>query len=170
MMQLNNFKRYEPETSSDRVKVQYFISEDGNDFYESFNLFSKKYKISFDKNGIIRKISKDISASYPHKLSIDDIEELPDDFNIDEKWIYINGEIERYQLTKKELIKQAEQNKAFLMNNANMIITPLQDAIDLDMATEEEKLKLTEWKKYRVLLNRVDLSPAPDIKWPQKPV
>ncbi|WP_334470881.1 tail fiber assembly protein [Arsenophonus sp. PmNCSU2021_1] len=80
---------------------------------------------------------------YPHELSIVDIEELPDGFNIDEKWVYTNGEIERYQLTKKELIKQAEQNKSFLMNNANMAITPLQDAVDLDMATEEEKVKLT---------------------------
>ncbi|ELW5865089.1 tail fiber assembly protein, partial [Escherichia coli] len=26
------------------------------------------------------------------------------------------------------------------------------------------------WKKYRVLLNRVDTSTAPDIEWPVKPV
>ncbi|WP_208907139.1 tail fiber assembly protein, partial [Enterobacter cloacae] len=25
------------------------------------------------------------------------------------------------------------------------------------------------WKKYRVLLNRVDTSKAPDIEWPEKP-
>ncbi|WP_163823132.1 tail fiber assembly protein, partial [Proteus mirabilis] len=29
---------------------------------------------------------------------------------------------------------------------------------------------LQKWKKYRVLLNRVDISTAPDIEWPQKPV
>ncbi|MGS6301058.1 MULTISPECIES: tail fiber assembly protein, partial [Enterobacter] len=28
---------------------------------------------------------------------------------------------------------------------------------------------LTEWKKYRVLLNRVDTSKAPDIDWPVPP-
>ncbi|EKS5109754.1 tail fiber assembly protein, partial [Escherichia coli] len=26
------------------------------------------------------------------------------------------------------------------------------------------------WKKYRVLLNRVDTSTAPDIEWPAAPV
>ncbi|EMM5239625.1 TPA: tail fiber assembly protein, partial [Escherichia coli] len=25
------------------------------------------------------------------------------------------------------------------------------------------------WKKYRVLLNRVDTSTAPDIEWPKEP-
>ncbi|MDC9595604.1 tail fiber assembly protein, partial [Xenorhabdus anantnagensis] len=28
---------------------------------------------------------------------------------------------------------------------------------------------LTEWRKYRVLLNRVDCSTAPDIQWPKVP-
>ncbi|WP_206400429.1 tail fiber assembly protein, partial [Escherichia coli] len=47
------------------------------------------------------------------------------------------------------------------------IIATLQDAVDLDMATEEEKLSLTHWKKYRVLLNRVQPENAPDIEWPE---
>ncbi|WP_340608936.1 tail fiber assembly protein, partial [Xenorhabdus bharatensis] len=46
---------------------------------------------------------------------------------------------------------------------------PLQDAVDLDMATKEEKAALLKWKKYRVLLNRVDCSTAPDIVWPEQP-
>ncbi|APJ74150.1 tail fiber assembly protein [Escherichia coli] len=29
---------------------------------------------------------------------------------------------------------------------------------------------LEAWKKYRVLLNRVDTSIAPDIEWPASPV
>ncbi len=29
--------------------------------------------------------------------------------------------------------------------------------------------KLKCWKTYRVLLNRIDTSTAPDIDWPQKP-
>ncbi|MDT4620715.1 tail fiber assembly protein, partial [Escherichia coli] len=46
---------------------------------------------------------------------------------------------------------------------------PLQDAVDLEIATEEETLLLEAWKKYRVLLNRVDTSTAPDIEWPEEP-
>lgn len=55
------------------------------------------------------------------------------------------------------------------MNAAGDAIAPLQDAVDLDEATEEELLLLKEWKKYRVSLNRLDLSTAPDIEWPEKP-
>ncbi|OWO83029.1 phage tail protein [Photorhabdus luminescens] len=55
------------------------------------------------------------------------------------------------------------------LTNANNCITPLQDAIDLDIATDAEKQKLIEWKKYRVLLNRVDCSAAPEIDCPKAP-
>lgn len=70
---------------------------------------------------------------------------------------------------KKELIADAEDEKRGLMQGATDVIIPLQDAVDLEMATEEEKQKLTAWKKYRLLLNRVDTSTAPEIDWPKKP-
>ncbi|EES2368368.1 tail fiber assembly protein [Escherichia coli] len=35
----------------------------------------------------------------------------------------------------------------------------------MEIATEEETSLLEVWKKYRVLLNRVDTSVAPDIEW-----
>ncbi|MGG7053689.1 tail fiber assembly protein, partial [Salmonella enterica subsp. enterica] len=44
---------------------------------------------------------------------------------------------------------------------------PLQDAVDLDIATDDEKVQLDEWKKYRVLVYRVDTT-NPD--WPDLPV
>lgn len=50
-----------------------------------------------------------------------------------------------------------------------MKIEPLQDAVDLDMATDEEKSRYDAWRKYRVLLMRVDTSQAPDINWPDPP-
>ncbi len=63
-------------------------------------------------------------------------------------------------------VAEAEQKKAFLLEEANMVITPLQDAFDLDMATEAEKALLLEWKKYRVLLMRVDTAKP---VWPTPP-
>lgn len=45
-------------------------------------------------------------------------------------------------------------------------IAPLQDAVDLGEATDDEKARLLAWKKYRVLVNRVDTT-NPD--WPKKP-
>ncbi|MFO6490587.1 tail fiber assembly protein [Hafnia alvei] len=48
-------------------------------------------------------------------------------------------------------------------------INTLQDAVDLDMATDSESDNLKSWRKYRVLLNRVDVSAAPNIDWPVLP-
>ncbi|MCC8379571.1 tail fiber assembly protein [Xenorhabdus sp. PB30.3] len=63
----------------------------------------------------------------------------------------------------------AEQDKQRLMAQASKAIAPLQDAVDLGMATPIEKTTLMAWRKYRVLLNRVDCSAAPDIHWPTQP-
>ena len=70
---------------------------------------------------------------------------------------------------KASLIVQAEYEKAQRLEEANKAITDLQDAIDVGLALDGDVEKLQEWKKYRVLLNRVDTSLAPDIDWPQKP-
>ncbi|ELE6492482.1 tail fiber assembly protein [Enterobacter hormaechei] len=71
--------------------------------------------------------------------------------------------------TQVELVAQAEDKRTTLMEEANASITPLQDAADLDIATDEEMESLRAWKRYRVLLNRVDTSKVPDIEWPDKP-
>lgn len=71
--------------------------------------------------------------------------------------------------THEEYVTEAEEEKSSLMAEAAGEISPLQDAVDLDMATDEEKEQLAAWKKYRVLLNRIDTSSAPDITWPTKP-
>ncbi|POT56837.1 phage tail protein [Citrobacter amalonaticus] len=71
--------------------------------------------------------------------------------------------------TQEEQIAKAEDQKQRLLTEAATAIAPLQDAVDLGMATDEEKAHWLAWKKYRVLLNRVDTSKAPDIDWPVKP-
>ncbi|UKL15100.1 tail fiber assembly protein [Elizabethkingia phage EKP1] len=71
--------------------------------------------------------------------------------------------------TQEQLVATAEQQKVSLRATADRAIAPLQDAVDLDMATDDEKAALTAWRKYRVLLNRVDTTKAPDITWPDQP-
>ena len=56
------------------------------------------------------------------------------------------------------------------MQVASEHIAPLQDAADLEIATEEETFVAGSLEKYRVLLNRVDTSTAPDIEWPVAPI
>lgn len=64
----------------------------------------------------------------------------------------------------------AESKKASLMSKAASVIEPLQDSVELNMATDDEKEKLTSWKVYRVLLNRIDISDAENIIWPEVPI
>ena len=40
----------------------------------------------------------------------------------------------------------------------------LQDAVDSQIASEQEIQLLVEWKKYRVLINRIDIELAPNIE------
>lgn len=68
--------------------------------------------------------------------------------------------------TNQELIADAEAEKLQLRAIADNEIAWRQDAVDAEIATEEETVSLAEWKKYRVLLMRVDTT---DPKWPKPP-
>ena len=72
--------------------------------------------------------------------------------------------------TREEAIEKAESLKAQLLSVAAQAIAPLQDVVDLSMATEEEIASLSTWKTYRVLLNRVDTSEPDEIEWPESPL
>ncbi|WP_448511308.1 tail fiber assembly protein, partial [Photorhabdus sp. MH8.4] len=71
--------------------------------------------------------------------------------------------------TKEELQQYVESKKQQFIVEASQQIAPLQDAVDLGIATQEEETALLVWKKYRVMLNRIDISLAPDIEWPEQP-
>lgn len=68
---------------------------------------------------------------------------------------------------KAELI--ASSRLAAEMDEANRTIVPLQDAVDIGIATDAEIARLAEWKRYRVELSRIDTSKVPDITWPVRP-
>ncbi|MCK8570557.1 tail fiber assembly protein, partial [Yersinia ruckeri] len=65
--------------------------------------------------------------------------------------------------------ENAETQRTQLRSEADGEIAWRQDAVDTGIATKEEAASLAEWKKYRILLMRVDTSTAPDIEWPLKP-
>lgn len=68
--------------------------------------------------------------------------------------------------TKEQLIAAATAQRDSLMAEATAAIAPLQDAVDLDMATDQEKQQLLDWKKYRIALIRIDSSKP---SWPDVP-
>ncbi|MCL6353864.1 tail fiber assembly protein [Pectobacterium polaris] len=168
-MELKNVKRYFPNEMPHGENVQYFIDEGGNDFYESLILFKKKYKLCIDPvHSVIHSISEDVSQLYPVGFTVVETNELPSNFSINENFIFIDGIVKK-TIQDDEVIN-AEIKKERLLRNAGTVIPPLQDAVDLDIASEEEKITLSVWKKYRVLLMRLDTSKAPDVEWPEEPV
>ncbi|WP_167351115.1 tail fiber assembly protein, partial [Buttiauxella gaviniae] len=65
-----------------------------------------------------------------------------------------------------ELEQQVKNKRAMLKAVADTEITWRQDAVDADIASDVEKADLAAWKKYRVMLMRVDTSKP---EWPEKP-
>ncbi|MBD8128353.1 tail fiber assembly protein [Pantoea agglomerans] len=71
--------------------------------------------------------------------------------------------------TAEQLAVMAASEKAKLLALATIAIDPLQDAADLEIATDKEAASLKAWKTYRVMVNRIDTSKAPNIDWPKAP-
>lgn len=70
-----------------------------------------------------------------------------------------------------QLLATAQAETATRRASADSAIAPLQDAVDLDEATEAEAARLKDWKRYRVALNRLPEQPGypNDIDWPAPP-
>ncbi|AYN17439.1 hypothetical protein CHR29_20685 [Pseudomonas monteilii] len=60
---------------------------------------------------------------------------------------------------------------AQLRSEADQAVVPLTDAVALGMASEAEAEKLTDWQRFRVLLNRVPEQAGwpSEIDWPELP-
>ncbi|OQP33983.1 tail fiber assembly protein [Pantoea latae] len=102
--------------------------------------------------------------------------EFADDEPIQIGYLYEDGKFSEPPLTEEEQAQQDaaaalanSSTKTALMDEASQRISVLQDAVDLEMATDEEAAELPLWKKYRVLLSRIDANTADDITWPDKP-
>lgn len=65
-------------------------------------------------------------------------------------------------------IEHNQFKKNSLINEANEKIAIIQDVIDLDMQESNEEEQLKKWKKYRILLTRVDSSDV-NAAFPEKP-
>ena len=174
MQHLKNLKMYTPDDEYSLFlmkehSAEFFISDDGRDWYKSQADFSADtLKIAYDEAGVIRSISLDVSSIYPRNLSVVEVEISTDNKNVDISggWVFDNGEIKPRQYSQEELHVQAEAKKTELLSAAAASIAPLQDAVDERMATAEETAALSEWKKYRVKVMRVDTTKP---EWPTPP-
>ncbi|MDX7506462.1 tail fiber assembly protein [Citrobacter freundii] len=174
MQHLKNLKKYTPDDKESQLlikeyNVEFLISDDGRDWYESQGSFSSDtLKIAYDEAGIIRSISNDVSSIYPRGFSVVEVDITKANKSVDifGGWVFDNGEIKPRQYSQEELRAQAEAKKSELLSVAASAIAPLQDAVDEGMATAEEITMLSEWRQYRVNVRRVDTS---NPKWPPRP-
>lgn len=144
----------------------YFQDIHGRDWYET--LRDWKGAISLDDDGIVVAYEADVSfMGMQEGRNVYEVDPADVPANVLGNYKFSEGVFVDIRPGVTEI---AEQKKNELMAEADKIILPLQDAVDLDMATADENELLLAWKKYRVLLNRVDITKAPDISWPEKPV
>lgn len=75
-------------------------------------------------------------------------------------------------LTQEEIITSVLVERDRLLALAAMRIAPLQYAVDIDIASTEEKATLLLWKKYSIEVNRISLQEGfpEDITWPTQPL
>ncbi|PHM59116.1 tail fiber assembly protein [Xenorhabdus stockiae] len=175
MLHLKNFKKYSPNTLEEKeiekkFRAIFYCNENGDDWYKSISKFQEEtYKVKYNSNYVVCAINKDASAICPDNGSIVEMESLPNGIDIVGNWQYINGKIVPREYTKNELTIQAQEKKKKLLNKANEAILPLQDAVELNIATEREIKTLVEWKKYRVMINRIDCINIEKTEWPEEP-
>lgn len=169
-MKLVNLQRYVPDVLFNGEGIQYFIDADGNDWFKSLPEFTKKFSLAIDNDtGVIRSISEDASRLYPVGMTVVETDSLPDGCDIFGNWVFKNGAIVPRDIPPEEKELIARKTKSSLIDLAAKAMAPLQDAKELDIATDTELSQLKEWMAYRVAINRVDTSQSEDIEWPEAP-
>jgi len=82
----------------------------------------------------------------------------------------VTREMKEQQQTRVLAAKVTQQIQS-LRQVADSAIAPLQDAVELEEATEAEAAALKDWKRYRIALSRLLEQPGyPElIDWPAQP-
>lgn len=117
-----------------------------------------------DANGVL------VAWGFIEENNDDTLVEVGEDFDLEPgKWRWDGAAWIAYVAPMTEA--QALALRASLMGEAGRQISPLQDAVDLGVATDVEATLLREWKEYRVALNRVQGQPGfpVDVLWPAPP-
>ncbi|EHR9136830.1 tail fiber assembly protein [Escherichia coli] len=172
-MELRNVSRYYPEDMPYGDGIQYFCSEDGQDFYDSVNKFTKKYKLCIHPDtGVIYSMAEDASRLYPAGFSIVEVDELPEGFCIEARWYYRDGEILPVPVDYRQ---QAETQRNRLLSEARSITSDWQTKLSLGIISDDDRLKLTQWMMYIRELNSLNISDIDNkdnfeaINWPAVP-
>ena len=174
MQHLKNITAGNPKTVAQyqltkNFDVIWLWSEDGKNWYEEVSNFQEDtIKIVYDENNIIVGITRDASTLNPEGFSVVEVPDITANRRADDsgKWMFKDGAVIKRIYTADEQQQQTESQKAALLSEAESVIQPLERAVRLNMATDEEHSQLEAWERYSVLVSRVD--PA-NPEWPKMP-
>ncbi|MCJ7956616.1 MAG: tail fiber assembly protein [Pseudomonas sp.] len=131
---------------------------------------ASSWTLQEDQRGIVYSIQNGES------VQLDQLGPVPEGFTKDPRpspyhaWIGGKWKLDK-DAERTGQIADAVAMRDNLIRDAATRIAPLQDAVDLGEATDEDVTNLKKWKQYRVALNRIDQQsgyPA-TIDWPVAP-
>ncbi|OCG71935.1 hypothetical protein A9G43_04060 [Gilliamella sp. Occ3-1] len=103
---------------------------------------------------------------------VDYLGKIKDGFTLLEPFDFCKWDGKKWVLDKdvknKNFIETRKRKQEYLIRESNEKIAILQDIIDLDMKEADEEIQLKAWRKYRILLTRVDVSNI-NVEFPEKP-
>ncbi|HCT6818882.1 TPA: tail fiber assembly protein [Morganella morganii] len=108
------------------------------------------------------------------QVEITELGELPDNLTLDapetpfdkwngKKWVTDKAEQQAHE------VAIAERQKQSLLAEAEQVIAMLERKIRLNMATDTDRAKLTEWEIYSVKVTDTDTSAGAGTEWPTPP-
>lgn len=75
-----------------------------------------------------------------------------------------------YVPTHEDRVREAEMERQRLIDEANAIMADWLIDLQLGMISDEDKAKLILWRQYVKDVKATDISSAPEVLWPEKPI
>ena len=151
-------------------EAMYLLSDKGEDWYQAQDKYQPgTVKIEYEADGTIIRTSTDVSTLVPVGRSIAEIKSLPDEFEAGE-WMFDGKVVRKKVKSHEQFVAEAEAKKQSLIIEVHTETSMLRTKLALGRIKDDEKALLNAWLDYLDELEAVDVSTAPDIIWPVKPV
>lgn len=170
MQSFGKFEKYTPEDKEPipGYDVLYLRDDQDNDWYDAQKLFSEDtIKVAYDESGAVRSYSIEVHRLVPVGLSVIELPATKANLRVTlgEDWFYKDGKLQ--QIRDYVAIATAERDSR--MRAATARIDWLAAAVEDGDASDSEEAELAALRAYRTALRRLDLTVAPDVKWPETP-
>ncbi|HEE9835053.1 TPA: tail fiber assembly protein [Citrobacter freundii] len=172
MQSFGKFIPYIPDVTNrpkviDGQNVLFLQDDKGNDWYDVIELFdeSKTLKIGYDDDGRVRTFTTNIHALFPVNLSVVELPATKANLRVTlgDDWFYKDGKLQQI----RNHLADAEGERDRRMAKATARIDWLEAAQNDGDISADEETELAALRAYRTALRRLDLTTAPDVKWPE---